>query len=851
MYNMKINHSIIGIVTIALSLTSLKSDAQLAKEKIKLVDSAINYYYKRGLFNGTVLLAQKGSVVYQKAVGTNNAINGKPLSIESSFNLASISKQFMATMIMMLQEKGKLQYDDLVAKHLPTFPYNNITIRNLLNHTSGLSEYEILAIQKNNTLDTLNNDKMLALFAQYKPDLKFEPGTKWEYSNTAYVILGSIIVKEAGMPVESFFQQQIVQPLKLQNTYIHYLNMKTTEAPHPTRVFGMDRVNGQFVSNDLIRLDGVFGDGNVYSSAIDLLKWDQALYTNKLISADNLKQAFTRVTLKDGTKHDYGFGWVINQKDSIVSHTGGWVGFRNLIERHLENKLTAIVLSSGNNGSIMKVISGIIKGENPKFPVTQLINNVKLIDGTGSPAMDAEVRMIDNKIYEVGKLSAFENETVIDGKGLTLAPGFIDSHSHHFGDLEKHPEAIPTNNQGITTIVIGQDGGSYPMDTISDFIKKKSIAVNVASYTGHASLREETMGEKDVLRMSTQEEQTKMQAILKSEMEKGSLGLSTGLEYEQAFYSSKEEVLGLAKVVSKNNGRYISHIRSEDVNLDEAIEEIIEIGKTANIPVQISHIKIAKKSNWNQSTAFINRIQKARAEGVNITADVYPYNFWNSTLRVLFPNRDYTSLESATFATEQLFDPTQSYLVHYAPITSYEGKTISAIAQERNESTPQTLMNLIAIASDFDNKNPDFKGTTQAIAAKSMGDFDVANFIAWPYANICSDGNAGGHPRGYGAFTRVLGKYVREDKVMPLETAIFKMTGMSAEHLGIKNRGIIAAGNYADLVLFNPATVKDNATVQNSRALSTGIEMVWINGQLTYKNQQATGNYPGMLIKKQ
>ena len=847
---MNIYKSIVGIVIIALSFLSLKTNAQLTKERIKLIDSAIHYYYKRGLFNGNVLLAEKGKVVYQKALGIDNAIQGKPLSMESSFNLASVSKQFMATMIMMLQEKGKLQYDDLVAKHLPSFPYNNITIRNLLNHTSGLAEYEILAIQKNNTLDTLNNDKMLALLAQYKPDLKFEPGTKWEYSNTAYVLLGSIIVKESGMPVETFFQQQIVQPLKLQNTFIHYLNMKTTEAPHPTRVFGMDRMNGQFVSNDLIRLDGVFGDGNVYSSATDLLKWDQALYTNKLISADNLKEAFTPVTLKDGTTHDYGFGWAINKNESIVAHTGSWVGFRTFIERHLENKLTLIVLSSGNNGSVIKTISGIIKGENPKFPLTQLINNVKLIDGTGSPAIDAEVRMIDNKIYEVGKLTAIENETVIDGKGYVLAPGFIDSHSHHFGDLDKHPEAIPTNNQGITTIVIGQDGGSYPMDTIIDFIKKQPIAVNVASYTGHATLRVETMGEKDVLRMSTEEEQTKMQAILKSEMEKGSLGLSTGLEYEQAFYSNKEEVLSLAKVVSKNNGRYISHIRSEDVNLDEAIEEIIEIGKTANIPVQISHIKIAKKSNWNQSTAFINRIQKARAEGVNITADVYPYNFWNSTLRVLFPNRDYTSIESATFATEQLFDPTQSYLVHYAPIATYEGKTISEIAKQRNESTPQTLMNLIAIAADFDNKNPDFKGTTQAIAAKSMGDFDVANFIAWPYANICSDGSAGGHPRGYGAFTRVLGKYVREDKLIPLEAAIFKMTGMSAEHLGITDRGIIAAGNYADLVLFNPATVKDNATVQNSTALSSGIEMVWINGQLTYQNQKATGNYPGVLIKR-
>ena len=168
----------------------------------------------------------------------------------------------------------------------------------------------------------------------------------------------------------------------------------------------------------------------------------------------------------------------------------------------------------------------------------------------------------------------------------------------------------------------------------------------------------------------------------------------------------------------------------------------------------------------------------------------------------------------------------------------------------RNEKPSITLMALISIASAFKEKNPDFKGTIDAIAAKAMSEKDVAAFIAWPNANICSDGNAGGHPRGHGTFTRILGKYVREDKVISLETAIYKMTGLSAKHLGIKDRGVIAVGNYADLVLFNPSTVKDNANIQDSRALSTGIEMVWINGQLTYHNQKATGNYPGVLIKR-
>jgi len=481
---------------------------------------------------------------------------------------------------------------------------------------------------------------------------------------------------------------------------------------------------------------------------------------------------------------------------------------------------------------------------------TQLITHVQLIDGTGKPAYSASVRIQGKKIIEVGQLKAGTNEQVIDGHGLLLAPGFIDSHSHHFGDLEDHPQAIPTNSQGITTIIIGQDGGSYAMDTLAKMFKAHSMAVNVGSYTGQASLREEVMGENDVYREASQAEIDKMKIILQKELEKGSLGLSTGLEYEQAFFSSKDEVIQLAKVAAAAKARYMSHLRSEDIRLQEAVDEIIEIGRITKMPVQISHIKIAKKDDWETSSVLLKKLEKARAAGINITADVYPYTYWNSTLRVLFPTRDYTNPVSAEFAVNHTFDANESYLVKYAPVEAYRGETLAAIAAMRNEKPSVTLMSLIAMATDFKEKNPNFKGTVEAIAAKSMIEKDVANFIAWPYANICSDGNAGGHPRGHGAFTRVLGKYVREDKIISLENAIHKMTGLTAEHLGIKDRGIIKAGNYADLVLLNPVTVKDNATIQDSKALSTGIEMVWINGQLTYQNQKATGNYPGVLIKR-
>ena len=186
---------------------------------------------------------------------------------------------------------------------------------------------------------------------------------------------------------------------------------------------------------------------------------------------------------------------------------------------------------------------------------TQLITNVQLIDGTGKPAYSASVRIQGKKIMELGQLKAGTNEQVIDGKGLVLAPGFIDSHSHHFGDLEDHPEAIPTNSQGITTIIIGQDGGSYAMDSLTKMFKEQSMAVNVGTYTGQGTIREEVMGENDVYREASQAEIDKMKIILQKELEKGSLGLSTGLEYEQAFFSSKDEVIQLAKVTAAAKGK--------------------------------------------------------------------------------------------------------------------------------------------------------------------------------------------------------------------------------------------------------------------------------------------------------
>lgn len=802
------------------------------------IDSILTYLHDRHLFSGVVLVAEEGKIVHQKALGWSNAETGKPLNIQSAFNLASISKQFYAMMVMILQEQDKLEYDDPVQKHLPAFPYPKITIRQIMNQVSGLPEYFGMAARDMNFADTLTNQSLLDLLSRNQPPVVFEPGERWQYSNTNYTTLASLIEVVSGKPVDQFFKTSITDPLGLQNTYIY--NLKLGEAPD-SRVYGFRYEGGKIVKNDLIRFDGIIGDGNIYSSAEDLLKWDQALYTEELVKASTFQEAITPAKLNNGEATSYGFGWFISEDGKVASHTGGWVGFRNILVRYLEDNRTLVVLSNGSDGRAMRLVKNFLEGKPWSLPRTEVISNVNIVDGSGLPSFKADVRIVNNRIQEIGKLPVAPGEPHTEGEGLTLAPGFIDSHSHHDWGLADNPSCLAATNQGVTTIVVGQDGGSTPMDSLQAQLKEQPVSVNIASFTGHSTLRAEAMN-KDVLRKAKPGEITAMKTRLEEELKKGSLGLSSGLEYEAAFYSNTAEVIELAKVAAKHEGSYISHIRSEDVFQDEAIDEIIDIGREAKLPVQVTHIKIAQRSRWGSSASLLQQLQRARQQGVNISADIYPYTMWSSTPRVLFPKKDFTSLSSATFATQELFDPAASVMVNFPPNRKFEGKTITEIGQMNKENEAQALLRII--------REGEAGGESGSIVATSMSEEDIANFLRWDHTSICSDGAMRGHPRGHGSFTRVLGRYVREQGVLSLSSAIHKMTALPAEKLGIRNRGMITPGYFADLVLFNPDTVKDNASIQSPTALSTGIERVWVNGRVVYDGRQATNAYSGTLIKR-
>ena len=472
-----------------------------------------------------------------------------------------------------------------------------------------------------------------------------------------------------------------------------------------------------------------------------------------------------------------------------------------------------------------------------------IIENATLVDGTEAAPRIADVRVRGDRIVAVGPLDPVEGEALIEARGLTLAPGFIDTHSHHGSALLEQPDALAAVSQGITTIVTGQDGGSeVPLSDWFAKLEASPAAVNVASYSGHNSLRDAALGE-DYKRKATKAEVEKMRVLLAADMGAGAIGLSSGLEYDPGIYSAKDEVLTLAREAAKHGGRYISHIRSEDRYLWDALDEIVEIGRQTRMPVQVSHAKLGMVDWWGQADRFLGVLDKARAEGVNATIDVYPYTYWQSTLTVLWPERDFANRDQAEYILKHLVTPEGLLLTSYSPEPALGGKTVAQIAALKGTDPVTTLM---ALVRDMQAT----KGSARIIAT-GMDERDVVKFLAWPEANLSSDGALNDrHPRGAGAFTRFLRIYVRETKLLPIETAIRKMTALAAAHMGIADRGTIRPGAYADLVLFDPATVTDRSTTAEPGLISQGIAKVWVNGRLAFADGKATGEHPGRVIRR-
>jgi N-acyl-D-amino-acid deacylase len=437
---------------------------------------------------------------------------------------------------------------------------------------------------------------------------------------------------------------------------------------------------------------------------------------------------------------------------------------------------------------------------------------------------------------------------VRDARGLVLAPGFIDVHSHADRGLLEDPDAATQARQGITTMLVGQDGESaWPLADWLAKVEATPRALNVASMLGHATVRAQVMG-RGLFRAARPEEIEAMQHIVAAGMAAGAFGLSSGLEYEAAHFSTTEEVIELAKVAGAAGGSYISHVRDEGPRVFEAFDELMRIGREARLPVQITHIKLGTPSTWGLAARRMPEyFERAAREGIELRADVYPYAYWHSTIRVLVPDRAFFDPVKVAAGLANNGGAENIRLARYTPDPRLAGKTIAGIAEVWGVSEVDAYMRLVRETMGELVAG----GDMESIIGTSMSEEDVRWFVAHPQVGFCSDGELhGAHPRGAGTFPRILGRYVREQGALSLESAVHKMTGLAASRLGLGDRGVVAPGRIADLVLFDPATIVDNATIDAPEAPPTGILAVMIAGEWVVEGGEPTGKRSGRVLRK-
>lgn len=501
-------------------------------------------------------------------------------------------------------------------------------------------------------------------------------------------------------------------------------------------------------------------------------------------------------------------------------------------------------LAFGLGAALCAVSVGAQQGTRAATPAPAgvLIRGGTVLDGTGSAGRRADVRVRGDQIDEVGPaLTPQPGERVIDAATLTVAPGFIDLHSHADRGLDRMPAAESQIRQGITTAVVGQDGGSeLPVAAFLEQVDRLHPSINFVTMVGHGSVRSAVMGG-DFRRAATAAEIETMRQLVDRGMRDGAVGLSSGTEYDPGFFAKPAEIEALARVVRPYGGFYASHVRDEENGVLDAWREVIALGRRTGVPVHISHIKLASAPVWGKADEALALMDQAAREGVKVTADWYPYTYWSSSMYVLIPDRDFENRHKWEVGLEEIGGPEHVLVTGYRPDSALNGKTIAEIARAQGKDPATTIIEMIRTA-----------GPNIGIIATAMDERDLEKFVASPRVLICSDGGlSGAHPRGYGTFPRVLGVYVREKGLLSLAEAVRKMTAGTATLLGLDDRGTVAAGKKADLVLFDAATVADRGTKTEPARSPVGIRYVLVNGEVVLDDGRMTTARPGRAIRRQ
>lgn len=503
----------------------------------------------------------------------------------------------------------------------------------------------------------------------------------------------------------------------------------------------------------------------------------------------------------------------------------------------------------------------------PFFVVAQqhadiLILHGKIIDGTGNPWFYGDVAVIAGKIVAVGDLSRWKATKTIDATGLIVAPGFIDVHTHIEGDEKKNPLATNFIADGVTTVITGNCGSSnIDIKKYLAYINNLHLSINVATLIGHNDVRTKVMG--SALREPTTAELSRMEAIVDKAMRDGAVGFSTGLIYTPGSYAKTNEIVALAKIAAKYNGVYTTHMRYETDSVAYAIDEALMVAREANIPLEISHFKVGGQQNWGRSKETLAMVKQAREEGFDVTIDQYPYTASSTTLSALLPdwiladNKDslkarltntITKQQAIDYMLERLHARTLDHfsyatVAYYKADTTLNGKNIREInllwnRADNDTAEAQTIIDMV------------LKGGASMVF-HGMSEDDVTYIMQYPFNMFASDGGirvfgAGApHPRAYGTNARVLGKYVREEKVITLEEAIRRMTSLPAQKFHFNDRGLLLKNYAADIVVFDANTVADLSTFENPHQYSAGFKYVIVNGKITWQNGAHNGTRNG------
>ncbi len=515
-----------------------------------------------------------------------------------------------------------------------------------------------------------------------------------------------------------------------------------------------------------------------------------------------------------------------------------------------------------------------------------LIKNGKIIDGSGNASYIGSLAINGDTIAAIGELRDAKGTVEIDATGLVVAPGFINMLSWANESLIEDGRSQGDLRQGVTLEVLGEGHSMGPLNeamkqdmkdgqqnirydipwtTLGDyleFLEKKGISPNVASFVGNGTLREYVMGYEN--RVPTENEMATMKELTQQAMEEGAVGLSTSLIYVPSGHAGTSEIIELAKVAAKSKGMYISHIRDEEEKLLEAVQELIRIADKAGIRAEIYHFKASGTENWDLLDKAITLVDSARALGLEITTDMYMYNASSTGLNVLLPA---WAKEGGHAATMQLIEqpaqrkkmveeikfhvpPEKILLVGFRnkELRGLIGKTLAEVAAERNAPPAETVADLI---HEDDSRIQ--------VVYFSMSEDNIRKKLALPYMSICSDAGSyategvfleqSTHPRAYGSFARLLGHYVRDEKVISLEEAVYKLTTLPATNLRLKKRGSLQKGYFADVVLFDSTEIRDNATFEKPHQYATGMQHIFVNGVQVLKDGEHTGALPGRVVR--